>query len=85
MSGDENVPLSPSIVPGNLVQAAIGNFGHEKETPSGIGGSHDTIMVVFQNNQQHQEKTAMQKSDFNINYTQKKTNMHFTMSSFEKT
>ena len=37
-----------------------------------IGGSHDTIMVVFQNNQQHQEKTAMQKSDFNINYTQKK-------------
>ena len=72
MSGNENVPLPPSIVPGNLVQAAIDNFDHEEGTPSRIGGSHDTIMVVFQNNQQHQEKTAMQKSDFNINYTQKK-------------
>ena len=71
MSGNENVPLPPSIVPGNLVQAAIDNFDHEEGTPSRIGGSHDTIMVVFQNNQ-HQEKNAMQKSDFNINYTQKK-------------
>ena len=64
MSGNENVPLPPSVVPGNLVQAAIDNFGHEEGTPSLISGSHDTIMVVFQNNQQ-QEKTAMQKSDFN--------------------
>ena len=72
MFGNENVPLPPSIVPGNLVQAAIDNFDHEEGTPSRIGGSHDTIMVLFQNNQQHQEKTAMQKSDFNINYTQKK-------------
>ena len=70
MSGNENVPLPCSIVPGNLVQAAIYNFDHEEGTPSRIGGSNDTIMVVFQNNQQHQEKTAMQKSDFN--YTQKK-------------
>ena len=84
MSRNENVPLPPSIVPGNIVQAAINNFDHEEGTPSCIGGSHDTIMVVFQNNQQHQEKTAMQKFDFNINYTQKKMNMHFTMSSFEK-
>ena len=82
MSGNENVPLPPSIVPGNLVQAAIDNFDHEEGTPSRIGGSHDTIMVLFQNNQQHQEKTAMQKSDFNINYTQK-NNTHFAMSSFE--
>ena len=55
MSGNENVPLPPSIVPENIVQA-----DHEEGTPSRIGGSHDTIMVVFQNNQQHQEKTAMQ-------------------------
>ena len=40
-------------------------------------------MVVFQNNQQHQEKIAMQKSDCNINYTQ---NMFrdFKLSEFEK-
>ena len=63
MSGNEHVPLPPSIVPGNFVQAAIDNFDHEEGIPSRIGGSHDTIMVIFQNNQQHQEKTAMQKSD----------------------
>ena len=83
MSANENAPLPPSVVPGHLVQAAIDNFDHNEGTPSRTGGSHDTIMVVFQNNQQHQDKTAMQKSDFNIKYTQK-TNMHFTMSSFEK-
>ena len=72
MSGNENVPLPPSIVLGNVAQAAIDNFDHEEETPSRIEGSRDTIMVVWQNNQQHQEKTAMQKSDFNINYSHKK-------------
>ena len=61
MSGNENVPLLPSIVPGNLVQAAIDNFDHQEGTASHIGGSNDTIMVKFRNNQQHQEKTAMQK------------------------
>ena len=72
MSGNENVPLPPSIVPGNLVQAAIDNFDHEEGTLSRIAGSHDTMMVVFQSNQQHLQKNAKQKSDFNINYTQKK-------------
>ena len=48
MSGNENVPLPPSIVPGNLVQAAIDNFDHEEGTPSRIGWSHDIIMVIFQ-------------------------------------
>ena len=72
MFWNENVSLPPSILPGNLVQAAIDKFDHEERTPSRIGGSHDIIMVVFQNNQQHQEKTAIKKSDFNINYTQKK-------------
>ena len=71
MSGKENVPLPPSIVPKNLVQAAIDNFDHEEATPSPIGGSHDTIMVVFQNIKQHQPKTFMSKSNFNINYKQK--------------
>ena len=47
LSGNENVPLPPSVVPGNLVQAAIENFDHEEGTPSRISGSHDTIMVIF--------------------------------------
>ena len=73
MSGNENIPLPLSIAPGNLVQADIDNFDHEKKTTSPIGGSNDTEMVIFQNNQQHQEKTANQKSDFKLTiYTQKK-------------
>ena len=44
----------------------------KKKTTSPIGGSNDTEMVIFQNNQQHQEKTANQKSDFKLTiYTQK--------------
>ena len=53
MSGNEHVPLPPSIVPENLVQAPTDNLDNEEGTPSCIGGSHDTIMVVFENNQQH--------------------------------
>ena len=43
MSGNENVPLPPSLLPGNLVQAATDNFDHEERPPSRIGGWHDTI------------------------------------------
>ena len=53
MSGNEHVPLPPSIVSENLVQAPTDNLDNEEGTPSRIGGSHDTIMVVFENNQQH--------------------------------
>ena len=41
-SGDDHVPLPSSIIPSVLVQAAIEN------TFSGVGGSHDTCMVLFQ-------------------------------------
>ena len=32
-----------------LIQGAMDNFDHEENTSSGIGGSHDTILVLFQN------------------------------------
>ena len=70
MSGNENVPLPPSVISENLIPAAIDNFDHEEGTPSRFSGSHDTIMFVFQNNKQRQEKVTKSKSDFNINYKQ---------------
>ena len=70
-------------MPGNLVQAAIDNFDHEWGTPSRIGGSHDTLMVVFQNDQQHRKKLLCTNLTFTL-IIHKKTSMHFTMSSFEK-
>ena len=30
MSGNEHVPLPPSITPGNLIQVAIDTFSHEE-------------------------------------------------------
>ena len=43
------VPVPPSIQPGLLIQGAMDNFDHEENTKSGIGGSHDTILMLFQN------------------------------------
>ena len=34
---------------GVLIQGAMDNFDHEENTKSGIGGSHDTILMLFQN------------------------------------
>ena len=43
------VPVPPSIKPSVLIQGAMDNFDHEENTSSGIAGSHDTILVLFQN------------------------------------
>ena len=70
-------------MPGSLAQAAIDNFDHEEGTPSCIGGSNDTVMVAFENNQQHQEKLPRKILALTL-VIHKKTNTHFTMSSIEK-
>ena len=44
------VPVSTSICSSNIIHGAMGNFDHEEDTNSGIKGSHDTVMVIFQNN-----------------------------------
>ena len=33
------------------IQGAMDNFDHDENTDSGIGGSHDTVLVLFQNTQ----------------------------------
>ena len=48
-AGDNRVPVSPSIVSSTMVQGAMDNFDHDENTKSGIGGSHDTILMLFQN------------------------------------
>ena len=49
-AGSHRVPVPPSIKPSVLIQGAMDNFYHEENyTSSGIGGSHDTILVLFQN------------------------------------
>ena len=48
MAGSHRVPIPSQIVPHELVHVAIDNFDHKKHV-SGIGGSHDTIFILFQN------------------------------------
>ena len=54
MAGSHRVPVPSSIVRHELVYGAIESFNRKKKkkkkkTVSGIGGSHDTIVMLFQN------------------------------------
>ena len=43
-------PVPQLIEDSVLIHGAMDNFDHEENTKSGIGGSHDTILMLFQNN-----------------------------------
>ena len=49
MASSHPVPLPSSIVPHGLVHEAMGNFDHKENAVFGIGASHDTILMLFQN------------------------------------
>ena len=44
----EDVPLPSHLNPDSFTTAAFDNFDHEEQTISGIGGSHDTVSVLYQ-------------------------------------
>ena len=48
-AGAHHVPVPPSIEHGVLILGAMDNFDNEEKTKSGIGGSHNTILMLFQN------------------------------------
>ena len=50
-AGENRVPIGPSIQPNSVIHGAMDNFDHDENTASGIGGSHDTILMLFQNQQ----------------------------------
>ena len=47
-AGTNRVPVSKYINSSPIVHDAMDNIDHEENTLSGIGGSHDTILVLFQ-------------------------------------
>ena len=61
-AGVHRVPVPPSIQPGLLIQGAMDNFDHEENTKSGIGGSHDTILMLFQNPDKDEQDEPRQLS-----------------------
>ena len=48
LAGPCRVSVPENINCSSITYGAIDNFNHEENTSSGIGGSHDTILVLFQ-------------------------------------
>ena len=42
------IPIPPIIIKGKPLRAAMDNFDKEEDSPSGIGGTHDTVLFLFQ-------------------------------------
>ena len=66
-AGNHRVPIPPSIKGNDVIHGAMDNFDHEENSKSGKGGSHDTILVLFENNTQQntfEEEYVVNKNDF---------------------
>ena len=50
-TGTSRTPIPSTIKSSVMTHCAMDNFDHNESTPSGIGTSHDTILMVFQNGQ----------------------------------
>ena len=48
LAGPCRASVPENINCSSITYRAIDNFDHEENTSSGIGGSHDTILVLFQ-------------------------------------
>ena len=72
IAGVNRTPI-PSIIKNNvLLHGAMDNFDHDENTPSGIGGSHDTILMVFQNDQNKSNEKSAEISQMPQNFPSKK-------------
>ena len=57
-AGIDHPPVPPSIQSAVLIQGAMDNFYHEEDTKSEIEGSHDTILMLFQNGENNAENNV---------------------------
>ena len=48
LAGPNRVPVPKNINSSSIIHGAMDKSDHEENTLSGIGGSHDTILVLFQ-------------------------------------
>ena len=59
-AGLNHVPVPPSMQPKVRIQGTMDNFDHEENTKSGTDGSHDTILMLFQNRENNVETMSME-------------------------
>ena len=58
-----------------LIHGAMDNFEHTEVTSSGIGGSHDTILMLFQNQNENENfRNALSKKPTGSPQNQKSLN-----------
>ena len=55
-AGPHRVPVAEEIKSATTISGAMDNFDHEENTLSGIGGSHDTVLVLFQNSMEENNR-----------------------------
>ena len=56
--GENKVPLPESITNSSTIHASMDNFSHIENSKSGKDSSHDTIMMLFQNNESKEKKIS---------------------------
>ena len=70
-------PIPPIIGVSVMIHGVMDNFDHEENAPSGIEGSHDTILMLFQNGNDTLKNAAVQISQVpNSLFPQKKSLEH---------
>ena len=71
IAGVNRSPI-PSIIKNNvLLHGAIDKFDYDENTTSGIGGSHYTILMVFQNDQNKSNEKSAEISQMPENFNKR--------------
>ena len=60
-TGENTVPVAETLTSSTIIQGAMDNSDHKENTLSGIKGSHDTILMLFQNNEERRRTTTGHK------------------------
>ena len=61
-TGSNRTPVPLTIDSSSIIHGVKDNFDHDEGTSSGIGGSHDTILMLFQNKQNVTEEPQKEVS-----------------------
>ena len=64
---ENKVPLPRTITSSSIIHGTMDNFDHNKNTLTGKGSSHDTILMVFQNSENAIEADNVLQKSVNCN------------------
>ena len=74
-TGSNRTPVPLTIDNPAVIHGAMDNFDHDEGTASGIGGSHDTILILFQNRQNDTEEPQKELSQKPANSSQNRKSL----------